>query len=122
MRSKKDLTEQQREVMAYLERYDVYRRILSGNRHARAYFRAKHEVLEARADDALLRAKMTEIRRFVVTLPDCREKMLLYYRYIHGHSVDACAEMMEVSRRTAFRIATDAIVFAADNFENRETF
>ena len=119
MRSKKDLTEQQKEVMAYLERYDVYRRILSGNRHARAYFRAKHEVLEAQADDALLRAKMTEIRRFVVTLPDCREKMMLYYRYLYGRTVEQCAELLDVSRRTAFRIYGRALILAAENYTPR---
>ena len=65
---------------------------------------------------------MLAVRHFVMTLPDCREKMLLYYRYLFGYSVEKCAELMDVSRRTAFRIADEAIRFAAENYDERETF
>ena len=122
MRAKNNLTNEQREALAYLERYALYRRMIDGNHHARTYFESSRSDASTTADDALLNARMMEIRHFVVTLPDCREKMLLYYRYIRGHSMETCAELMNVSRRTVFRIAADAAAFAADNFANRETF
>ena len=122
MRAKNNLTNEQREALAYLERYALYRRMLDGNHHARTYFEVPRSDASTAADDALLNARMMEIRHFVVTLPDCREKMLLYYRYLFGHSVERCAELMGVSRRTAFRIAREAVRFAAECFAGRETF
>lgn len=108
-------------VLRFLESYELYRQILGGNRRARAYF-ASAEDQKSLADDALLKTRMMAIRNFIMTLPDCREKMLLYYRYLFGHSVERCAELMGVSRRTAFRIAREAIRFATECFEGRETF
>ena len=121
MKQQKNRSPKEAMVLSYLEGYRLYRRMLDGNRRARAYFEAE-EGSRSLADDALLKARMLAVRNFVMTLPDCREKMLLYYRYLFGHSVEKCAELMDVSRRTAFRIADEAIRFAAENYDERETF
>ena len=115
-------TEKELKILSYLESFRLYQRMLKGNRRARAFFEADREDGSSRTDDALLKARMMAVRRFVLTLPDCREKMLLYYRYLYGYSVEKCAELMDVSRRTAFRIADEAIRFAAENYDERETF
>lgn len=114
-------TEKESKTVAFLESYDLYRRMLGGNRRARAFFETG-EAQKSLADDALLKTRMHVVRRFVLTLPDCREKMLLYYRYLFGYSVEKCAELIGVSRRTAFRIAHEAIRFAADYLDEGETF
>lgn len=107
------------EVRHYLESYLVYGKMLEGNRYARTYFGELPDSEKSACDDPFLKAKMLAVRSFIMSLPACREKMLLYYRYLHGHPVEKCAELMGVSRRTAFRIAADALVFAADNFDAR---
>ena len=113
--------ESEARVTRFLESYELYRRILGGTRRARAFF-TSDEDRRSLADDALLKTRMMTVRKFILTLPDCREKMLLYYRYLFGYSVERCAELMGVSRRTAFRIAHEAIRFAAESFDGRETF
>lgn len=122
MKQQKNRSAKETQILSYLESYRLYRRMLDGNRHARSFFEAENKEPKHLADDALLKAQMMAVRRFVMTLPDCREKMLLYYRYLFGYSVEKCAELMDVSRRTAFRIADEAIRFAAENYDERETF
>lgn len=122
MKQQKNRSAKETRILSHLKSYRLYHRMLDGNRYARAFFEADDTEPKHLADDALLKARMMAIRRFVMTLPDCREKMLLYYRYLFGYSVEKCAELMDVSRRTAFRIADEAIRFAAENYDERETF
>lgn len=122
MKQQNQRTEKENKILSYLESFRLYQRMLKGNRRARAFFEAEREGQNSLCDDALLKARMIAVRRFVLTLPDCREKMLLYYRYLYGYSVEKCAELMDVSRRTAFRIANEAIRFAAENYTEWETF
>ena len=107
------------EVLNYLESYRLYSRMLAGNRYARTYLGGLPDGEKDACDDPFLKAKMLAVRRFIMELPNCREKMLLYYRYLHGQSVEKCAELLGVSRRTAYRIAADALVLAARNFGKR---
>ena len=99
----------------YLESYLLYAKMLSGNRYARTYLGELPDGEPSARDDPLLKAKMLGVRTFIMSLPPCREKMLLYYRYLHGHPVEKCAELLGVSRRTAFRIAAEALTLAADH-------
>ena len=62
-------------------------------------------------------AKMFEIRRFVLSLPSCDEKVFLFYHYIHGETWERCSELMHVSRRSAFRLKARALEFAAPRLE-----
>lgn len=107
------------EVRNYLESYLLYGKMLAGNRYARTYLGELPDGEKSACDDPFLKARMHAVRSFIMSLPVCREKMLLYYRYLHGHPVEKCAELLGVSRRTAFRIAADALIFAADNFDAR---
>ena len=102
------------EVRQFLESYLYNNKLLRGNRYARTYFGASNL-----GDDPFIKAAMHPVRVFIMELPDCREKMFLYFRYLHGHSVEKCAELMEVSRRTAFRVAAAALTFAAENYPTR---
>ncbi len=101
-------------VRQFLESYGYHQGLLRGNRYAREYF-DRYEEDTKELDEYLIKAAMMRVREFVFSLPDCREKMFLYYRYLKGHSVEACAEIMALSRRTAFRLAKKALVLAAEN-------
>ena len=104
-------------VKQYLEQYRLYESLLkNGNR---ANMRVADPTDGRSIDVNAIKAKMLIIRGFILSLPDCREKMMLYYRYLHGRSVEQCAELLDVSRRTAFRIAEKALILAANHFSPR---
>ena len=60
-------------------------------------------------DEMSLRAAMFAIRRSVMRLPDSREKLLLYNHFIRGESLEACAELIGISRRSVFRLKLRAL-------------
>lgn len=64
------------------------------------------------------RERLAKIRNFVISLPNCKEKLLLYYRYIRGLSMERTAELLGVSLRSSYRIRLRALEFAAARFED----
>ena len=58
-------------------------------------------------------ARMFGVRRFVLSLNSCNEKLFLFYHYIHGESTGRVAELMKISRRSAFRLKRRALEYAA---------
>ena len=104
-----------RAVENYLLNYDTYQKMICMNRYEKAYFAAIHsratEIAEEKEE--YLRAKLYEIRAFILSLPDCNEKLFLYYYYVHGESIMRCAEMLYVSRATAYRLKKSALHTAA---------
>ena len=104
-------------VKNYLELYRLYEGYLQNGRRFQTQ---TYTPIDGRPIDVnAIKAKMLGIRGFILCLPDCREKMMLYYRYLHGRSVEECAELLDVSRRTAFRIAGKALEFAAHYYALR---
>jgi len=61
------------------------------------------------ADEMALRGEMFAIRRSVMRLPDSKEKILLYNRYIRGETMEMCAELLGISRRSVFRLSHRAM-------------
>ena len=57
--------------------------------------------------------RMFDVRRFVLSLSSCNEKLFLFYHYIHGESTGRVAELMKLSRRSAFRLKRRALEYAA---------
>ncbi len=57
------------------------------------------------ADEMALRAEMFAIRRSVMRLPDSKEKIFIYNRYIRGETMESCAELIGISRRSVFRLS-----------------
>jgi len=72
---------------------------------------------ERLCEDINLRAEMFELRRSVLSLPDSKERFFLYNRYIHGRTVETCAEILGISRRSAFRLREKALTLYADRAE-----
>ena len=65
----------------------------------------------------LLKARMFEIRSFVLSIEDCDEKLFLYYHYVYGETIERCAELLSVSRSTVYRIRRRALYAAAVRYE-----
>ena len=55
-------------------------------------------------NEALWRARMFEITSLLDGMRNCREKLILYYHYIRGESIEHAADLLGVSRRTGYRL------------------
>ena len=66
------------------------------------------------------RARMHEIGTLINSMPNGREKLMLYYHYIHGESIEHIGDVLGVSRRTSYRIHTKALRLASELFECRK--
>ena len=100
------------QVKKYLESYLALRGMLFADSYAKDYSDSEPPL----CDGIIIRAKMHEIECFVRSLPVCREQNMLFQHYIRGHSVEFCGEMLDVSRRTAFRIVKRALALAAEYY------
>lgn len=87
------------EVKRRLSCYTAYRRIVDGGQNKSG----------APYDEMSLRAAMFAIRRSVMRLPESKEKLLLYNHYIRGESLECCAELIGISRRSVFRLKLSAL-------------
>lgn len=105
-----EITEEQiREVENYLKSYKFCRRLIMLNNYEKKYFDTLEWEGEIPAEFSLAHAKMFEVRHFIVGMENSNEKLLLYYHYIHGDTVDQCAELMGISRSSAFRLKKKAL-------------
>ena len=98
----------------YLRGYQLNRKLLRLERYEKEYFHTDESDMEAFGEAPLARARMFDIRHFVMSLNNSDEKLLLYYHYIKGESVERCAELMGIGRSTAYRIKSRALRLAAE--------
>ena len=66
-------------------------------------------------DECFWRAKMFSVRKFIMGIDVACYKQILFYHYIKGETVESCAELMEISRRSAFRIKKRALEYVAEH-------
>lgn len=59
------------------------------------------------------RTRCRAVASLISSMPPAREKSLLTLRYLNGHSIEQCADLLGVSRRTAYRIHKRAITIAS---------
>lgn len=70
----------------------------------------KQAVDSGTEDDMLfIRSELFIIRRSILRLPESREKLYLYQRYINGETMERCAELLDISRRSVFRLRISAL-------------
>ena len=55
-------------------------------------------------NEAFWKARMYEIEHLISSLRNGREKLILYYHYIKGESIERSADFLGISRRTGYRL------------------
>lgn len=101
------------------ERYlRAYRRLNGISRSSRAYSRISldHDC----TDEAAIHAIMYSIRALILSIEDARERMFLYYYYVKGCTVEKCAEVLDISLRTAYRLKNSALESAAKKMKKAD--
>ena len=93
--------------------------MLAMNKYERDYMGPENcrDGLRCADEEAYIKAKMFEVKRFVTTLSSDDRKLFLYYYYIHGETIEKCAELLCVSRRTAYRLKRRALEYAAIKYK-----
>ena len=115
MKSEKDIVENETEIRMmqdYLKGYGLNRKLLRMDRYEQEYFHPDIRDFESFGEAPLARARMYEIRHFIMSLPNSDEKLLLYYHYVKGESVARCGELLGISRASAFRMHRRALLLA----------
>lgn len=105
--------EERRMTADFLKGYDFQRKLLRLSRYEKAYFGKGESEDDLPAEASLARARMFEVRHFIMSLPNGDEKLLLYYHYVRGESVEKCAELLGISRAGGFRMKKRALNLAA---------
>lgn len=96
--------------------------------HLRGYERKRQKVLSDVCEDAELiagdemvwRSRMYEVQALIESMKNGKAKLILYYRYIRGESIEFAANMIGISRRTGYRWHDKGLLQAAEIFEKRE--
>ena len=74
---------------------------------SRSYGRAFGD--EDKLDETSMRAQMYAIRSVILEVEDSRERLFLYHYYIKGHTLETCAKILGISRRSVYRLKGKAI-------------
>lgn len=101
----------------YLKSYRLNQKLVRLERYEREFFGGGDtRDLEAFGELPLAKPRMYDVRHFIMSLPNCDEKLILYYHYIKGLSVERCGELIGISRSSAFRKRSAALVMAAKKY------
>ena len=94
-----------------------YRRTYSMLRASSLTKRFSYEdTFSADADEAIFRSKMFEIRSLILSIEQMPEKMLLYYYYVKGFTLERCAKVLGISRRSVYRLKLRALDLALEKY------
>jgi len=81
--------------------------------------RAKAFSDECDCDDILLgneafwRARMYEVSTLISCMKNGREKLIIYYHYVRGESIEHAANILGISRRTGYRLHQKGLLQAS---------
>jgi DNA-directed RNA polymerase specialized sigma subunit len=116
--------EEYSEVENYLRTYSFYKKLLKLEKYEQEYFERgglpEINVWEDPSGNTVALAKMFEVRHFIMSMQNCDEKLMLYYLFVKGDSVERCAELMGISRSSAFRLKKRAMVLAAEYYAQKK--
>lgn len=71
-------------------------------------------------NEAYWRARMYAVKAFVATMRNGREKLMIYYCYLRGESIEHAAALLDVSRRTGYRLHERGLRSAALLYERQK--
>lgn len=100
----------------FLKSYLLNQKLLRLDRYEREFFGAVGSEAEGMPETRLARPRMYDVRHFIMSMPNSDEKLLLYYHYVRGQSVEKCADLFGISRSSAFRKKKAALVLAAEKY------
>jgi DNA-directed RNA polymerase specialized sigma24 family protein len=110
------------DIAEFLESYRFGRKMIEINKYEKEYFGGRDNPDAGWAvgedDEAYIKAKMFEVKRFVTSLPPDDRKLFLFYHYIRCESVERCAELLRISRRSAYRLKRRALEYAAIKYRS----
>ena len=96
----------------YMKTYRLHSHILRLSERQR-----KKGIESAPWEESMSRAELFRVRHFIMSLENSDEKLLLYYHYVRGESVESCAELLGISRSSGFRLKRRALSLAARKLE-----
>ena len=114
--------QEKNEIESYLNTYSLNKKLLGIEKYHKEYFSHDNSFLD-NTDEKMLneaplaRAKMFSIRHFILDLPNSDEKLFLYYHYVKGEPTERCAELLGISRRSAFRLKNRALELAYKKYD-----
>ncbi|MBE6577007.1 MAG: hypothetical protein E7653_02575 [Ruminococcaceae bacterium] len=105
-------------VESYLKTYALNKKLLRLEKYCRDFLADDIDDAEKHLmnEIPLARAKMFEVRHFILEMPNSDEKLFLYYHYIKEESTEKCADLLGISRRSAFRMRHRALELASERF------
>ena len=68
-------------------------------------------------NEAFWRARMYAVGSLIEKMKNGREKLMIYYHYIRGESIEHTANLLDVSRRTGYRLHDRGLRSAAFLYE-----
>lgn len=104
---------QRERIINFLKGYALNRKLLVLDRYEKQFMKASSAEEMLISESSLARPRMYEVRNFIMSLDNSDEKLLLYYHFIKGESVEKCAELLGISRSSGFRLKNRAIDMAA---------
>ncbi|MGM9683368.1 MAG: hypothetical protein ACI3XQ_07200 [Eubacteriales bacterium] len=116
MSEEREMTENIAVVENYLKSYALNKKLLRLDRYEREMCTADTGDYESIGEAPLARARMFEVRHFIMGLENCDEKLLLYYHYIKGERIERCAELLGISRSSGFRMKKRALLMALSHY------
>lgn len=107
------------EAENYLKGYTLNKKLIYAERYEEEFGGGTKEDLELLGDIPLARARMFEIRHFIMDMENSDEKLMLYYHYVKGEPVERCGELLGISRSSAFRLKSKALALAQEKLKKR---
>ena len=104
--------EEIRAMEDYLRGYAFHQKMIEMDEMERSFFYEVRVSERGSAELPLARVRLFEIRHFIMSMENGMEKLLLYYHYVKGESVERCGDLLGVSRSTVFRMKHRALAFA----------
>ena len=108
----------------FLNSYPLCMDMLDLRRYERKRGRFAQEMTEQEdilsGNEAYWRARMFEVKALVDRMKNGREKLILYYHYIRGESIEHIANTLGISRRTGYRLHQRALYTVACLLEREQ--
>lgn len=60
-------------------------------------------------DESVIQSELYSMRALIVSIEDSQQRMFLHLHYIKGMPVEKCTKILNISRRTAFRVKNKAL-------------